>query len=168
MTTSLPRTGSHVAAVLSDAVVDDADAGVYRTNRRIFTDEEIFELEMKHIFEGNWIYLAHDSRVRSRWRDSRETCVARSVWAGHASTVSSSIAAENRMTATLTLRCPGLPHCHRRHSDELIRHLGLYPEGKDTPAALRRRTDAARWRTTGAASGNSRRRVWRRSSQLAR
>lgn len=22
-----------------------------------FTDEEIFELEMKHIFEGNWIYL---------------------------------------------------------------------------------------------------------------
>jgi phenylpropionate dioxygenase-like ring-hydroxylating dioxygenase large terminal subunit len=21
--------------------------------------EELFELEMKHIFEGNWIYLAH-------------------------------------------------------------------------------------------------------------
>ena len=43
--------------------VDDAEAGIYRANRRIFTDEEIFELEMKHIFEGNWIYLAHESQV---------------------------------------------------------------------------------------------------------
>ena len=54
---------THVASVLADAVVDDAEAGVYRANRRIFTDEEIFELEMKHIFEGNWIYLAHESQV---------------------------------------------------------------------------------------------------------
>lgn len=45
----------HVRAALADAVVDDAEAGVYRANRRIFTDEEIFELEMKHISEGNWI-----------------------------------------------------------------------------------------------------------------
>lgn len=52
-----------VAAVLADAVIDDADAGIYRTNRRIFTDEDIFELEIKHIFEGNWIYLAHESQV---------------------------------------------------------------------------------------------------------
>ena len=37
--------------------------GIYRANRRIFTDEEVFELEMKHIFEGNWIYLAHESQV---------------------------------------------------------------------------------------------------------
>ena len=49
--------------VLADAVIDDPEAGVYRANRRIFTDEEIFELEMKHIFEGNWIYLAHESQV---------------------------------------------------------------------------------------------------------
>jgi benzoate/toluate 1,2-dioxygenase subunit alpha len=53
----------HVRATLADAVIDDAEAGVYRANRRIFTDEEIFELEMKHIFEGNWIYLAHESQV---------------------------------------------------------------------------------------------------------
>lgn len=39
--------------VLADAVVEDKDAGVYRANRRIFTDEELFELEMKYIFEGN-------------------------------------------------------------------------------------------------------------------
>ena len=31
--------------------------------RDIFTDPELFELEMKHIFEGNWIYLAHESQI---------------------------------------------------------------------------------------------------------
>lgn len=59
----MTNTLDHVQAVLSNAVIDDPDAGVYRTNRQIFTDEEIFELEMKHIFEGNWIYLAHESQV---------------------------------------------------------------------------------------------------------
>jgi Phenylpropionate dioxygenase and related ring-hydroxylating dioxygenases, large terminal subunit len=49
--------------VLTDAVIDDPEAGVYRANRRIFTDEEIFELEMTHVFEGNWVYLAHESQV---------------------------------------------------------------------------------------------------------
>ena len=54
---------SHVREVLADAVVEDPGAGIYRANRRIFTDEEIFQLEMTHIFEGNWIYLAHESQV---------------------------------------------------------------------------------------------------------
>ncbi len=54
---------SHVRDVLSDAVIDDRATGTYRANRRIFTDEETFELEMRHIFEGNWIYLAHESQV---------------------------------------------------------------------------------------------------------
>src|SRR5690606_21470958 len=37
--------------------------GRYQIRRDVFTDEEIFELEMKHIFEGNWVYLAHESQV---------------------------------------------------------------------------------------------------------
>lgn len=57
------ETLSHCETVLANAVIEDRDAGVYRANRRIFTDEEIFELEMRHIFEGNWIYLAHESQV---------------------------------------------------------------------------------------------------------
>ncbi|GAC62057.1 MULTISPECIES: benzoate 1,2-dioxygenase large subunit [Gordonia] len=56
-------TREHVREVLRDAVIDDREAGVFRANRRIFTDEDIFELEMRHIFEGNWIYLAHESQV---------------------------------------------------------------------------------------------------------
>jgi benzoate/toluate 1,2-dioxygenase alpha subunit len=43
---------------LDTAVQDDPVDGVCRVDRDIFTDPEIFELEMKHIFEGNWIYLA--------------------------------------------------------------------------------------------------------------
>lgn len=43
----------------------------------------------------------------------------------------------------LTLPGPGLPHWNGSHWEELIRHLGLYPEGDDAPAVLRRRADAA-------------------------
>ena len=60
----IDRPARHLAAALArNAVIDDAEAGIYRANRRIFTDEEIFELEMTHIFEGNWIYLAHESQL---------------------------------------------------------------------------------------------------------
>src|SRR3712207_7920773 len=54
---------TQLSDVLADAVIEDPEAGIYRANRRIFTDEEIFELEMTHIFEGNWVYLAHESQV---------------------------------------------------------------------------------------------------------
>ncbi|OZF35234.1 benzoate 1,2-dioxygenase large subunit [Rhodococcus sp. 14-2483-1-1] len=53
----------HVQNTIDGAVIDDVAAGIYRANRSIFTDEEVFELEMKHIFEGNWIYLAHESQL---------------------------------------------------------------------------------------------------------
>jgi len=51
---------------LDRAVEDNAKAGAYRVTRDIFTDPEIFELEMKHIFEGNWIYLAHESQIPNK------------------------------------------------------------------------------------------------------
>lgn len=50
-------------AILQDALEEDPETGVYRVRRSVFTDEELFELEMTHIFEGNWIYLAHDSQI---------------------------------------------------------------------------------------------------------
>ena len=49
--------------LLATAVQDDAEAGLYRCRRDIFTDEDLFALEMKHIFEGNWVYLAHESQI---------------------------------------------------------------------------------------------------------
>jgi len=51
---------------LDAALEDDPKLGVYRVARDIFTDPEIFELEMKHIFEGNWIYLAHESQIPNK------------------------------------------------------------------------------------------------------
>ena len=48
---------------LNALVEKDEAKGVFRCKREMFTSEELFELEMKHIFEGNWVYLAHDSQL---------------------------------------------------------------------------------------------------------
>jgi benzoate/toluate 1,2-dioxygenase subunit alpha len=52
-----------VQTTVDTALQDDAAKGVFRVAREIFTDPSLFELEMKHIFEGNWIYLAHESQI---------------------------------------------------------------------------------------------------------
>ncbi len=48
---------------IETAVVDDPESGQFRCRRDIFTDPALFDLEMKHIFERNWVYLAHESQV---------------------------------------------------------------------------------------------------------
>ena len=49
--------------LLANAVEDDHEAGVFRCRRDIFTNPDLFELEMKYIFESNWVYLAHESQI---------------------------------------------------------------------------------------------------------
>ena len=48
---------------LDQAIVEDREKGIFRCRRDIFTDTDLFDLEMKHIFEGNWVYLAHESQI---------------------------------------------------------------------------------------------------------
>ena len=48
---------------IGDAVQDDPETGKFRCRRDIFTDEDMFEREMKYIFEQNWVFLAHESQV---------------------------------------------------------------------------------------------------------
>jgi benzoate/toluate 1,2-dioxygenase alpha subunit len=48
---------------LDGIVQDDPENGIFRARRDMFSDEDLFELEMKHIFEGNWIYMAHESQI---------------------------------------------------------------------------------------------------------
>lgn len=48
---------------LETAVIEDPAAGVFRCRRDIFTDEALFELEVAHLFEGNWVFLAHESQL---------------------------------------------------------------------------------------------------------
>ncbi|QTH59724.1 benzoate 1,2-dioxygenase large subunit [Corynebacterium hindlerae] len=49
--------------LVETALENEPDKGIIRVNRAIFTDPELFELEMKYLFEGNWIYLAHESQI---------------------------------------------------------------------------------------------------------
>jgi benzoate/toluate 1,2-dioxygenase alpha subunit len=55
---------SMTKAKLQSMVRDDPKTGQYQYKREIFTNEELFELEMKHIWEGNWVYLAHESQIK--------------------------------------------------------------------------------------------------------
>ena len=51
---------------ISTAVVDDPETGIFRCRRDVFTDPEIFEREMKYIFERSWVYLGHESQVANK------------------------------------------------------------------------------------------------------
>jgi benzoate/toluate 1,2-dioxygenase alpha subunit len=48
---------------INNALIIDKEAGIYKCHRSIFTDPELFELEMENIFEGNWAFLAHESQI---------------------------------------------------------------------------------------------------------
>ncbi|WP_416414288.1 Rieske 2Fe-2S domain-containing protein [Pantoea sp. App145] len=50
---------------INNALIIDKEAGHYKCHRSIFTDPELFELEMKHIFEGGWVFLAHESQLEN-------------------------------------------------------------------------------------------------------
>lgn len=41
-------------AKLEAMLQDDPSKHLYRLDRAVFTDEQLFDLELKYIFEGNW------------------------------------------------------------------------------------------------------------------
>ena len=49
---------------IDDLLVENYETGEFKLHRSVFTDQTMFDLEMKYIFEGNWIYLAHESQVK--------------------------------------------------------------------------------------------------------
>ncbi|MBO6213368.1 Rieske 2Fe-2S domain-containing protein [Algoriella sp.] len=48
---------------IEQMLIHDKENGIYQHNRASFTNQEIFDLEMKYIFEGNWVFLAHESQI---------------------------------------------------------------------------------------------------------
>jgi p-cumate 2,3-dioxygenase subunit alpha len=44
-------------------IIEDREAGIFRVNRRAFTDPECLEQERRRIFEKCWIYVGHESEV---------------------------------------------------------------------------------------------------------
>jgi benzoate/toluate 1,2-dioxygenase subunit alpha len=75
---------SSIIERLDTALIEDSADGLFRCDRAIFTDPGFFELEMKHLFEGNWVYLAHESQIPNKndyfttWMGRQPIFVARS------------------------------------------------------------------------------------------
>jgi benzoate/toluate 1,2-dioxygenase alpha subunit len=42
---------------ISDFIDDRPAEGIFRVHRKVFTDPAIFEMEMRHLFQGGWIFL---------------------------------------------------------------------------------------------------------------
>ncbi|MGH8059770.1 MAG: aromatic ring-hydroxylating oxygenase subunit alpha [Candidatus Entotheonellia bacterium] len=48
---------------LETLVIDNTEEGLFRVNRRAFTDPHILELERRRVFERSWIYAGHESEI---------------------------------------------------------------------------------------------------------
>jgi phenylpropionate dioxygenase-like ring-hydroxylating dioxygenase large terminal subunit len=48
---------------LNELIIDRPDTGEFSVHRDIFRDPEIFQLEMKHIFEGTWVFIGLTSQI---------------------------------------------------------------------------------------------------------
>ena len=46
-----------------DLIVDDRARGIFRVNRRVFTDPEILEQERREVFDRSWLYAGHESEI---------------------------------------------------------------------------------------------------------
>ena len=44
-------------------ITEGADPASFRVDRRIYTDPEIFDRELRQIFARGWVYLCHESQV---------------------------------------------------------------------------------------------------------
>ena len=48
------------------ALIDDRPTdGVFRINRSLYNDPELFHLEMQHVFEGGWVFIGLTSQVEN-------------------------------------------------------------------------------------------------------
>jgi p-cumate 2,3-dioxygenase alpha subunit len=46
-----------------DLIIDDRVNGIFRVNRRAFTDPAIFEVEKREVFDRSWLYAGHVSEI---------------------------------------------------------------------------------------------------------
>lgn len=60
---SVAGTLDRIRQRLDTCLVKDPEAGHFKLDRTVFTDPDLFDLEMKHIFERNWVFLAHEHQI---------------------------------------------------------------------------------------------------------
>ena len=49
---------------VGDMIDDRPDENIFRVDRNIYLDSDVFEAELQTIFEADWIFLCHESRVK--------------------------------------------------------------------------------------------------------
>ena len=55
--------GSYQNHGYEDLVDDRVSEGVFRIDRSVYTDQNIFDAEIERIFEKSWVYLCHESQI---------------------------------------------------------------------------------------------------------
>lgn len=58
-----PLRGTPPTPSFANLVHDDPAAGAFTVDRRVFTDPAVFEAEMRHIFEGTWVFVGLESQI---------------------------------------------------------------------------------------------------------
>ncbi|MGE0829868.1 MAG: aromatic ring-hydroxylating dioxygenase subunit alpha [Hyphomonadaceae bacterium] len=51
-------------ADLERLIEDDRERGIFRVNRRVFTDEDVLAAEQRFVFDRCWLYCGHESELR--------------------------------------------------------------------------------------------------------
>jgi p-cumate 2,3-dioxygenase alpha subunit len=51
--------------IIDGLIVDDRDRGVFRVNRRVFVDPEIFAMERELVYDKVWLYIGHTSEIQN-------------------------------------------------------------------------------------------------------
>ena len=60
---SITRTENEWREFVTGCLDFRPDDNTYRVARAMFTEPELFELEMEMIFEKRWIYACHESEI---------------------------------------------------------------------------------------------------------
>src|SRR5438552_2940063 len=50
-------------AQAQELIIDDRLGGIFRVNRRVFTDPAILEQERREVFDRSWLYAGHESEI---------------------------------------------------------------------------------------------------------
>ena len=48
---------------VANLIIDNQEDGLFRVNRRSFTDPDIMALEQQRVFEQSWVYAGHESEI---------------------------------------------------------------------------------------------------------
>lgn len=71
-----PQREGAVAAGIDRYVDDRPSEGIFRVHKDVYSDPDVFEMELKYIFERTWCFLGHESQI-AKAHDWLATKIAR-------------------------------------------------------------------------------------------